>query len=194
MTKTILKTASVAVLATTIFTGCIGGAGQPAKDFSKCYKQGEEVPKWVCKPRMEGALVAVGTGEAGALQEDEAMADGRDKLASQLSIKVSNLMKKFVATTGTGKDQTTDKAMSKVSKQLASETLVGTKKYDMYETSKGTLFILVGMPTNQGDLNKKIDSAVKTSFKNDQAMYQKFLASKASGELDAELEKAGNNE
>ncbi len=192
MTRMIVKSSLVALAAATLFTGCLGG-GQPDKDFSKCYKQGEEVPKWVCKPKMEGAIVAVGTGEAGALQEDEAMADGRDKLASQLSIKVSNLMKKFVATTGTGTSQTTDKAMSKVSKQLASETLVGTKKYNEYENAKGTLYILVGMPTNQADLNNKIDNAVKTSFKNDQAMYQKFLASKADGALDAELEKAGNN-
>ncbi|MEA2050380.1 MAG: LPP20 family lipoprotein [Campylobacterota bacterium] len=192
MTKILVKSSLVALAAATLLTGCLGG-GQPEKDFSKCYKEGEEVPKWVCKPKMEGALVAVGKGEAGALQEDEAMADGRDKLASQLSIKVSNLMKKFVATTGTGASQTTDKAMSKVSKQLANETLVGTKQFDQYETSKGTLFLLVGMPTNQGDLNNKIDNAVKTSFKNDQAMYQKFLASKANGELDAELERAGSN-
>ena len=36
----------------------------------------------------------------------------------------------------------------------------------------------------------KIEKAVKTSFKNDKAMYQKFLASKADGELDKELEKS----
>jgi len=34
-----------------------------------------------------------------------------------------------------------------------------------------------------------MDEAVQTSFKNDKAMYQKFLAAKADGELDAELEK-----
>ena len=35
-----------------------------------------------------------------------------------------------------------------------------------------------------------MDKAIKTSFKNDNAMYQKFLAAKADGQLDTELEKA----
>jgi hypothetical protein len=34
-----------------------------------------------------------------------------------------------------------------------------------------------------------MEKSVKTSFKNDKALYQKFLASKAQGELEAELEK-----
>jgi hypothetical protein len=35
-----------------------------------------------------------------------------------------------------------------------------------------------------------MEEAVKTSFKNDKAMYQKFLAAKAEGDLDKQLEKA----
>ena len=191
MKNMLLKT-TVSAVAAVMLSGCLGST-QPSKDFSKCYKSAngvqEEVPGWVCKPKMAAALVAVGKGEAGAMANDEAMADGRDKLAAELSIKVSNLMKKFVATTGTGTSQTVDKAMSKVSKQLATAQLIGSKQQDIYEMSNGTVYILVGMPANQKELTETVDKAVKTSFKNDKAMYQKFLASKADGELEAALAK-----
>ena len=48
---------------------------------------------------------------------------------------------------------------------------------------------MVGINTEE--VKNKMEDAVKTSFKNDKAMYQKFLAEKANGELAAELEKAG---
>jgi hypothetical protein len=36
-----------------------------------------------------------------------------------------------------------------------------------------------------------VEESIKTSFKNDKALYQKFLAEKAQGELDLELERLG---
>ncbi len=115
------------------------------------------------------------------------MADGRDSLASQISIKVSNLFKSYKGTTGSGDAATFDATSSKVSKQLASETLTESRSVDNWTSKNGDLYILVIIPNTS--VKAKIEDAVKTSFENDQAMYQQFLASKAQGELDFELSK-----
>ncbi len=193
MTKTILKTASVALLATTIFTGCIGGADKPAEPDFRCQQDGQLAPEWTCNPYLEGSIVALGIAQNNAgndqsMQRAEAVADGRDGLANQISVKVSTLFKSFKATTGSGVDATFDNSTSKVSKQLASETLQGSKAVKTWRSNAGTMYVLVGVSNEP--VKEAMESAVKTSYKNDQAMYQKFLASKADGELDRELEKA----
>lgn len=193
MKKTVLKLTSAVAIAT-LFTACT--AQQPQKEAEpdfRCKQNGQLAPKWTCNPYLEGSIVALGVAPKNAgndigMQRAEAMAEGRDALANQLSVKVSTLFKSYKATTGSGADATFDKANSKVSKQLASQTLQGSKGVEAWTSNDGTLFILVGLNTEE--VKKGMDKAVKTSFKNDKAMYQKFLAAKADGELDAELEKA----
>ncbi len=195
MKKTILKTLAVAT-ATVLLTGCMGGAAAPEKqaepDF-RCKQDGQLAPEWTCNPYLEGSIVALGIAQKNAgndqgMQRSEAMGEGRDALANQLSVKVSTMLKSFKATTGSGADATFDKSTSKVSKQLASQTLSGSRGVKTWKSSTGTMYILVGLsnePVKQG-----MEKAMKTSFKNDKAMYQKFLAAKADGDLDKELEKA----
>jgi hypothetical protein len=189
MKKTLLKTATLAIAAT-IFSGCVGGPAEP--DF-RCKQDGQLAPKWTCNPYREGSIVALGIAQKNAgndqgMQTSEAMAEARDALANQLSVKVSTMFKSFKATTGTGADATFDKSNSKVSKQLASQTLTGSRQLESWMSNKGTKYILVGLSNEP--VKKQMENAVKTSFKNDRAMYQKFLAAKADGELDAALEKA----
>jgi len=191
MTKTILKLSSAALLATAL-TGCMGLGGEKKPDFS-CHQDGQQAPEWTCNPYMEGSIVALGIAQNNAgndqsMQRAEAMAEGRDALANQISVKVSTMLKSFKATTGSGADATFDKSTSKVSKQLASQTLQGSRAIKTWRSNKGTMYVLVGIPNEP--VKQGLENAVKTSFKNDKAMYQKFLAAKADGELDRELEKA----
>ncbi|PIF03831.1 MAG: hypothetical protein CSA86_04825 [Arcobacter sp.] len=192
MKSSLLKIVSAAVVAS-VLAGCFGSSPEKDEPDFRCKQEGQLAPKWTCNPYLEGSIVALGVAPANAgndvgMQRAEAMAEGRDALANQLSVKVSTLFKSFKATTGAGVDATFDKANSKVSKQLASQTLEGSRGIETWISDKGTLYILVGVSNEP--VKKEMDKAVKTSFKNDQAMYQKFLAAKASGELDAELEKA----
>jgi len=192
MKKMILKTASVAVLASMMFTGCNQAPMAEKPDFS-CKQNGQLAPEWTCNPYMEGSIVALGIAQRNAgndqsMQRAEAMAEGRDALATQVSTKVSTMMKSFKETTGSGDASTFDKSVSKVSKQLASQTLQGSRGVESWKSNTGTLYVLVGLSNEP--VKKQMESAVKTSFKNDKAMYQKFLAAKANGELDMELEKA----
>ncbi len=116
------------------------------------------------------------------------MADARSNLAKQSSIKVNTMFKSYKGVTGSGKNATFDKASDSVSKQIASQTLSGTKVKDTWISRSGTLYILMVVDTES--VSNMMEKAVKTSFKNDEAMYQQFLASKAQGELERELEKS----
>ena len=200
MTKMILKTLSVAAVASIILTGC-GQAPSPKAEVKKevadfrCRQDGVLAPEFTCDPYAEGSIVALGIAKMNAghdksMQRTEAMASARDALARQIEVKVSNLFKSFKSTTGSGADSTFDKATSDVSKQLASQTLSGSRQVgrSWRHPSTNELFVMVGISNEP--VKAKIENAVKTSFKNDKAMYQKFLASKADGELDRELEKA----
>jgi hypothetical protein len=202
MKKIVLRsTLSLAVIAT-LFTGC-GNAPAPQTrvqvpaeegDF-RCRQDGVLAPKWTCDPYVEGAIAAVGiarknAGNDKSMQRSEAMADGRDALAAQISVKVSNLFKSYKGTTGSGDAGIFDAVSSKVSKQLASETLAGSKSIDVWTSPKtGELYLLVTVSNEP--VKKGMEEAVKSSFGNDKAMYQQFLASKANGDLDKELEVAG---
>jgi len=200
MNKIIMSSILSVAIAGTMFTGCGSNAPTPQvkkvqeeADF-RCRQDGQLAPKWTCNPYAEGSIAAVGIAKMNAghdksMQRSEAMADGRDALASQISTKVSNLFKSYKGTTGSGSAATFDASSSKVSKQLATQTLSGTRAIDSWTSAKNELYLLVVVSNEP--VKRTMDKAIKTSFKNDNAMYQKFLAAKADGDLDKELEKAG---
>jgi ribosomal protein S20 len=171
-------------------TGCMGGK----PDVNQCSIDGTNAPSWVCDEgaTMEGGLFAVGSAEPSPLgrsfQKTEATAAARDALARQISVKVKNMFKQFQATTGIGDQQTAEKATQNVSKQVAAQTLAGSKVMKVWISPKGTMYVLVGMPDPKA-VQSAVKNAVKTSLKNDNALWQKFLAQKADKELDAAVEK-----
>ncbi|VAY86663.1 hypothetical protein MNB_ARC-1_41 [hydrothermal vent metagenome] len=174
-------------------TGC--GKNEPVKQtIEQAYIDPElkGAPKWVMIPEVKGFVAEMGSASRNAgndfsFQREEAMADARDNLAKQISIKVNNMFKSFKSVTGSGTDVTFDKSSERVSKQIASKTLTGSKVKDTWISRSGTLYVL--MVINSQNVTNMMEKAVKTSFKNDKAMYQKFLASKAQDELTQELEK-----
>jgi len=199
MTKVVKYGFSLAVIGSIIFSGC--NKSQPApsqvqktvQPVVSCSIKGEDAPDWICMPHAEGSIVAVGIAKPNSaddlsMQRAEAMADARDALARQIETKVANMFKKYVATTGAGKAQTYEKATQNVSKQIAKQTLKGTKQLSFWQHPKtGEIFLLVGVQTKS--VEEGMEDAIKTTFKNDNALYQEFKAQKAQGELDKELEK-----
>jgi ribosomal protein S20 len=182
---------STAVVGTLLFTGC---AQQGPTPDEQVYVDPElqGAPSWVMMPVVEGTISEVGSAKRNAgndigFQRNEAMADARDNLARQIETKVSNMFKSFKAATGSGEDATFDQSVESVSKQIASQTLKGTVQKNAWISKTGTMYVLVAIDTQA--VADMMEKSVKTSFKNDKALYQKFLASKAQGELEAELEK-----
>jgi len=117
------------------------------------------------------------------------MAIARDEIAKQLQIKIKNMFKNFMATTGANTDSV-EKATEYVSKQLTKQTLTGSKQLNMWIAPDKTLFVLVGVPLNA----QKVKEVIKTSLGNKEALWQKHLAEKSQKELDEAIEKEfGNN-
>ena len=191
MIKIIFKSLVTVGMASIVFTSCT--TTQPKVSEKYIDMELKDAPKWVMMPEVKGYIAELGSASKNAgndfsFQREEAMADARDNLTKQISIKVNNMFKSFKSITGSGKDSTFDKSSEKVSKQIASQTLSGTKVKDTWISRSGTLYILMVIDTDI--VSDMMEKAVKTSFKNDKALYQKFLASKAQGELEQELEKA----
>ena len=186
---------STAVISTLFFTGCVNQGAQPEAAQVYVDPELEGAPSWVLMPMVEGTIAEVGSAKRNAgndisFQRNEAMADARDNLARQISTKVATMFKSFKSSTAAGGNGTFDKSVESVSKQIASQTLNNTVVKGTWISKTGALYVLVAVNTQ--DVTSMMEQAVKsnTSFKNDEALYQKFLASKAQGELDAELEKA----
>jgi hypothetical protein len=188
----VLSTATLVAL-----SGCTGEA-TPApqtsapQDPNLCYEQNMQAPNWVCDPTVEGGLSAVGVAapnKAGmrTLQQQEARANAMTEIASQMGLKVKSMFKNFAQTTGVGDDQTAEKVSTSVTKQITKQTIEGAKKVGQWKAPDGTLFVhYVVDPQTAQEVAKQ---TVTTSLKNDQALYQQFIAKKAQAELDAEIDK-----
>ncbi len=155
-------------------------------------------PAWICDAPVEGIEVsAVGmfrkTNAGAQFQKTQATAAARNMLAAQMKIHVKQLVKNYSEVTGVGDDETVDTVSSDVSKQVTAATLYGSKVYKTRANPEtGALYVLVGLDPDQAAA--QATEALKTSYKNKKAQWQKFLAGKAHDELDAEFEKIANQD
>ena len=183
---------SSAIIATMLFTGCGSSNKSIIPKAPQCQIDGTSAPVWVCNggANMEGGVFAVGSAQKTPLgigfQRQEAMAAARDALSRQISIKVKNMFKSYMSSTGVGNAQTAERVATSVSKQLAYQTLRNSKLLNTWISPKGTMFVLVGI---KGSIKNAVKQAVKTTLHNDQALWQEFKAKKAQEELDSEIDK-----
>jgi len=152
----------------------------------------ESAPLWICDAPVEGVAVsAVGVHEKSAagvaFMKDQAAADARVKLAQQMKVRVNNMIKQYVETTGAGSSETVDKVNTSVSKLITSETISGSRIFRSATSPKGGMYVLVGLdPTVTKEATEKI---LKTSMSNDRALWQQFKAAKGQDEMAAEIAK-----
>ena len=187
--KGIFKVLVVALSMGAIFTGC--GPKEPEKGeiFKNPVLDG--APGWVLAPHLDDMISGVGSAGPNAgndfnFQRTEAMAKARDSIARTIQTNVGNMIKSYKGVTGSGDSATFDKSAEDVSKQVAKQTLNGTVLKQTWINKLGTLFVLVGVDTKS--VSKMMEEAIKTSYKSDKALYQKFIAAKAQGDLKKELE------
>ena len=149
-------------------------------------------PAWVQDPSVEGAMCALGTAKIGpagiGFATTEATGNGRDDLARQIQTNVSNMLKNFTQQTGVGSQAVVDKVVADVSKQLAKQDLSGSKATKKWISKTNTLYVLVTMQ-DPAKAAAAVKDTVKTSFKNDEALWQQFQAKKAQDELETSLSK-----
>ena len=194
--KYLLSTVAASLMVLTI-TGC-GGAAPVAEEQAeyddRCKISGQLAPEWACgnSAYFKDSIVAVGiaapTKAGSGMQRTLAQANGRDGLARQVQVEVKNKVENFSRVTGVGDSEVVDRVATEVSKQLSKTTLTGSRQLKSFTDSKtGELYVLMGSPT--AEVMAAAKEQVKSSYKNDKAMYQRFLASQASKELDFELSK-----
>ncbi len=151
----------------------------------------KDAPSWVLNPEVEGGLAAVGSAKIGkaGLQfaRTEALANARDELARQISVKVKNMVKNFTQVTGIGNEETVDKVSVQVSKQVTSQVLQGSRQKDMWISPSGTLYVLVVVDPEM--IKKVVKEQTLTSLRNEKALWQQFQAKKAYEELEKEIQK-----
>jgi len=194
MNKAAYLLAGVAM--TALLAGC---GGKTKEDVADCVfpdAPGTEAPGWICDEPVEGVEIsAVGSAEKSAAGHDfmkqMAATSARVQLAQRMKVKVQNMIKQYVETTGAADQETVDKALTSVTKQITNETLVGTKIYKTRTSPTGSLYVLLGMDPNS--VETAAQNAIKTSMNNERALWQQFKAQKAQDELAVEISKMEGN-
>lgn len=191
MKKNTISISAAIVIAATLI-GCGGETPKPEETSVAtfgCKQENVLAPKWTCVPMMEGAYAGVGIAKksmAGmAHMRRVATMNGRADLATQIKVQVKTRMKGFTETTGTGDSETVDQMTSAVNDQLSKVDLAGSKAVDSWQAPSGALYLLVTVPEDY--INTTVKATAKTSLKNDNALWQKFQASKAFDSMDAAL-------
>ncbi len=189
MIKTISSIAFAGLVAAS-FTGCGGAApvAAPAPEVyvKNCKQENTLAPAWACEPFLEGSYAGLGIAaksKAGfGFTRKIALANGRSDLAQQIDSQVKDMVKTFTQSIGTGDSETVDQVNLAASKQTAKAALKGSKQVDSWTAPSGTLYLLVAIP--ESVINEVAKEAVKTSMKNDQALWQQFQSKNAHEELD----------
>ena len=148
-------------------------------------------PEWVLAGGTGSGVTSVGAARmtpAGMqFARTAALGNARDEMARNISVKVNNMLKDFTQTTGIGDDVVVDTVTASVSKQVASQTLTGTMQRAIWESNCGELYVLI--EANPSLVMGEISQGVRSSYQNDNALWQQFQAQKAQDELDAAIMK-----
>ena len=193
MKKSIGSIFLAAALAAT-FTGCAdkasGVSADEQADF-RCRINNVLAPEWACgNENVDGSITAVGSAPMSKLGEGfsrrEAIANGRSNLAQQIQTLVKDKVETFTRSTGVGGDEVADKVSTQVSKQVAQVTLNGSKQIKRWQDpTNNDLYVLIGV--DEKAMNQEIKNSVKSSYKNDNALWQQFQAKQALESLDKEF-------
>ncbi len=172
-----------------LFTGCSNKEKKQDVEKKVVSEELSQYPDWYINPTYEDGLASVGSAKIGvgglSFARQEAMADARAQLAQSIEVKVNTMFKSYVNTVGLGGEDGLEKVATSVSKQVASQTLKGSRQ-EQLDRVGDELLILVVIPNES--LREETKKAVNTTLGNDQALWQEFKAEKAQQELDFAIE------
>ena len=189
MKKVLITTLALAFVLLS-FSGCSDKEPEVEDDF-KCRIEGALAPEWACGNDIGGDMyTAVGSAPLSKLGQGfsrrEAMANGRSNLAQQIETLVKDKVETFTRSTGVGGAEVADKVSTQVSKQVAKVALEGSKQIKYWQ-NPNTKDIFVLMAVKKGSVNNEIKRQIRSSFKNDDALWQQFQAKNALEELEKEF-------
>ncbi len=180
MFKTISLVTIITILTVSI-TGCSKEAEPYEEGDFRCKQENVLAPKWTCIPDVDSYYSGVGIAQKSAAgmahMRRVAVANGRSDLAQQIQSQIKDKITIYSGTTGVNADETVDQVTEAVTKQLAKVDLVGSKAIDSWSAPSGALYLLVTVSKNS--TNKQIRENLKTSYKNERALWQQFKAKNA---------------
>ena len=153
-----------------MFTSCSGISDKCMHE--KCFKDGMAAPLWVCKPKFEGKVCAIGFAErspAGVgFQRRVALGKAKDILLK----KIKESAKLQLAKVGINVD-TSEYVSVKSEKTLGSLVSMELKMLKDWYNKEGEVYILVGMP--QSHYKYLVDHYVKKLASANKHDYEKLL-------------------
>ena len=194
--KYTLKLVALAAVAVAL-VGCGSKPRQEARaDCTFLENPTEKAPAWACAPWPAEGFKDTGfgsyqkTGAGAQFAMDQAAAKARAQLALQMGARVTQMIKDFVGTTGSGATETVDRAAESVTKQLTAQTLSGAKIVRQAVDAKGNVYVLVGMDIEGS--KRQVEGALQTSIRSQPALWQQLRAGQGQAELAAEIYKMGD--
>jgi hypothetical protein len=183
--------------AATFLVACSSTQPLPQPVASCVFADGsnQPAPEWICGAPVDGVeLSAVGyadkSGAGANFMKQMAATAARVELAQTMKVEVQNMIKQYSETTGAGDSETVDQVNTSVTKQITKETLIGSRIFRQMPTPTGGIVVLVGLAPEI--VGKIAEQSIKTSMKNERALWQKFQAGKAQDELAAEIANMNN--
>lgn len=171
------------------------GMGILMLGLSGCVNQPEarnalnDLPQWYQEPTVLGDKYAASgsakpnRGGDMELQRIEAAAVARAELARQMEVRVKDMFKRATQELGMGDSQTMDHAVQYATKQVSDVTLRHSQQKKLFlDSATGVLYTLYVLDSASTD--EQIKQSVLSSFKNEDALWQKFQATQAWKELD----------
>ena len=162
--------------------GLLVGCAGTRRGESPCPSWFEKVPE---DPEFVYAP-ATATSKDLQLAINKAKTEGRTELASQLEVRMQGLRKKFDEEVGLGADAELNALYSQAVKEVISQVLVGSRVSEqttMQEEGIWRACVLMELPIGAAN------GALAARIKANQAMYTRFRASQAFGEMEKEVDK-----
>lgn len=152
------------------------------------------LPQWYQEPTALGdKYAASGSAKPNKsgdieLQRIEAAAVARAELARQMELRVKDMYKRATQELGLNQDATVDHAMQYATKQISDVTLKQSQQKKLFlDGDSGVMYTLYVLDATLVEQN--IKNSVKSSFKNEEALWQKFQATQVWKELNTEGQK-----
>lgn len=183
------------VLATTIATAVLAGcASQPEVAPEK---PASSLPDWVMNPTIENGLAdTVCVNDSGIMNvdKDQAVALARASIAKQIEVKAQAMDETYQRKVQASGENNTGQTFESVSKQVADQSLVGSRpKKVQYIDNNGARQLCVMVTIEEGatsNIFKGLVSAAdrQLSAQDEKVLYEEFKAHQAQDRLKAAID------
>jgi hypothetical protein len=151
-------------------------------------------PEWICSnydsiDPTGKILYAVGSAKMKrpSMNRNAAAQRARAELAAVLKVQVDTMFKDYYNEIGVGDDSSVDAVVSSTIRNITSESLAGSKIDRTVTGPDGTMFVLVSL--SEEGVRSAAKQAYRSSYKNEEKLYQEFKAGKSIEEMDAAIDK-----